>query len=315
MANFQGSDANILITFDLRDLTYSLFDSTNYGAFAGITGNMRGALTIKAPDGQLRVGSIDNPDTSGMSGSSGGTRLKEGIPMLLDSNGDMINGEYIFTYAMYDNNGVSWQKVIVANVEYVAPVVNLAQDILIFQSRLYAKDLTSYFAQGWTLLSLVRDHKLFYPADLMLDPIETGNQFINVNPIYTNTWVQNVSSVATFRLDDEVSIRLIDELVGSSTFSVIYTPSLKELKDSVNSIYALYKKAVLQSSSSVTYYRSYYDLAIGALAMATACIVSGDSVDYSNYANDIVTYTKALSLNPPVFAGYDDKSIQVVPVA
>lgn len=152
------------------------------------------------------------------------------IPILLDSNGAIVQGQYAITATyqvaldtLYPQHTVTLTNTITLN--YEAPTVEIELTANCVTPLLKSNDLTDYRVNGVTP-TITRVHTIFYPAVLQLADLVGSGKILQTSTFYTNEHSSEVASTLTYNF---TTYSVSDVVTGTATIDVVCDAQLCDI--------------------------------------------------------------------------------------
>jgi hypothetical protein len=206
------------VTFQLGISTpeFEIEDLTDYISQGVAEADATGIFSIVDPTGAtIYTGNFGSPDVD-----VDVSRIDvANVPIPLTAGGTPILGNYVITYTGQDaaTGPDQASEVKTFNLQYTSPVVDLQLTVDCITPELASLDATGYVVGGVTP-TIVRDHKIFFPAALELPSLDGTAQTVSTDTFYTTQHQSKLTSTLIY--DFATDFAVTDIIVGSETIDV-----------------------------------------------------------------------------------------------
>jgi len=192
------------IRLDLTPMTIEVEDNTPYSGLGEDPDDFIGLLKITGPTGTIYENDDwDDPDFI----ISGGRMILHTVYIPLDPEDGYwpYDGQYTTRLTVKNTSTEeTYEKTEIYGFHFSEPAMLVDVDSGPYSAKLRSWDNTNY---GDNIDILNREHRIHYPEGILPSPppdIVSGNDFVEVDPIYTNLWVITVSSTVYYIQPDEL---------------------------------------------------------------------------------------------------------------
>ena len=284
---------------------FVLTDTTDYASEGISLTNVNGVFKIEGPSGIIYNNTnFGAPDIIANVSLVFGT-----VSLPLDTNGDILKGNYSITYTILVSGGVqagTYLKTTTSYFCYEPPAGKVEVTNSVRLAKVTSKDLTPYNI-GAIVPTITRSHKLYYPSVLAIPPTTSSSDTIILSypSVYTGTYAGEVITTASYVFTDglivDYLIRAVDEtIVDNKTLCDIYC-GIKNLTNEMLAAKSTgdFGKAG-QIEETLSLVAILFDLYDGA-------ITCGKEADAENWLNQIISLA-----NITVGCGCTDDEPQLV---
>lgn len=278
---------NVKTTFDYTasPKVFKFEDLTDYAGQSIALTNVVGVIKVVAPSGTTIYDNTNfsSPDIDPDVSLENSTTIQ--LPLLAD--GSVMQGTYTITYTvrvsattLVPAYNVSVTKTI--NFQYARPTINLTISANVVAPLLKSTDETSYTIvtpTGAVDPTIVRDHRLFYPATLNLASINGTGQVVSTSTFYTSTttlqYSSSITSTLTYNLGNDFYI--LDSISGIDTYDLSTAANLCELYCGINKKYQQWQNNKGTTMGN-TFFKEYEQILVIAMQVQIAidCGKDGD---------------------------------------
>ncbi len=170
-----------------------------------------GAILVTTPTGSTIANTITDPLTT----TTNDTPIV--LPTLPD--GTVVPGNYSVQYTVTESAPDSEVVVLTRDFDftYISPTIAIELTADCVKPELSSQDSTAYTVGG-VLPTIVRDHKVFYPASLELTELQSTGVLITTSTFYTEQHQSKITSDLTYNISANYIIT--DQIVGPETLDV-----------------------------------------------------------------------------------------------
>jgi hypothetical protein len=225
--------------FDKTPKTFKFTDTSTYVADAVSLTTVVGYFEIIDPAGNaFYTGSFASPDVNPDVSLDNSTTIT--LPLL--ASGAVQEGTYTITYHVRKANtttstNVDVQTTKTFNFAYTSPKVTITMAANCIKPLLTSTDTTNYVVGGITP-TIVRDHKLFYPASLELTSINGTGKVNQTSVFYTKQHDTKLTSTLTYAF---TNYTVTDSVVGTESIQVDCDANLCDIYCCLSAEYTRYQ--------------------------------------------------------------------------
>lgn len=287
-----------------QDIVFTDTLQTLYNTTYGFPlSNMRGKLTLYAPDGSLICSEtvIMNGSTSTWGGSL--------AVVPLDADGYIQQGTYVGTYAVSTNGGMSYQYTATIEIDYAytQPAPSIVMSANIFDAELTVSDETDPIVEnaGGDEITPTssRSMKVYYPKKSdgteWASVVTTTNASVVIGPnIYSRVWQATIALTLQYKMESWTGgdpLLIINDVVeGAEKLDIRIPSSICQLYDSMVALQSKY--------NSMTYNYQERERLRGYLCQINDnyrlyLIAQGCGEDYTTYCDNIQTILETLGID------------------
>lgn len=207
------------------------------------------------------------------------------IPLPLNSNGDVVAGDYVITYSVKIASNTPIYITPTVNTytySYVAPVVEITQSADCLRPLFTSTDDTAYTVDS-IIPSLVRTHTISFPTN----PVTTiggVNATYSTATFYNGIQTTNISTVATYLFADGLTV--VDTIVGFKS-AVVDCTFVCEIYCCLRSLYNNVENNRGVNTVLFNKYSETYSQVMDVVQQALLSISCGKSTETSGYVAKI----------------------------
>ena len=267
-----------------------LTDTTDYASQGVVIGDgPAGVISATGPAGQFynntNFGSADIPAPLSAPLST------IVIPLPLDQNNDLLKGSYSITYTVRLIGGDMTEATLTKNVtiNYDSPTANVVMSVDLGAPLLTSDDQTDY-TQDLIQPTIIRDHDLFYPASLNIDPIEGTAKIVTTNTIFTvadQTLAYTSTLLSDTSYDYTDGITLTDQVGGNGQIDIVGNADICQLYCCLNAAYDRYLKQSSSDTRRAIETRDQLEEAVSITFLLDIAIRCGKTEDIAGYVDQI----------------------------
>lgn len=196
-------DTDVLFTTKFRldldpDKPIEIYDDIDYAGLGEDINNFVGVVRISGPTGLIYENTdFNSPDII----PSVSLQMTTVINLLLDPQNNYwpYHGQYTIKYSVKDTvSDITYENTIVYGFHFNEPTMDVNVESGAYSAKLRSYDLTDY---GSDISTLTRVHTIHYPEGILPAPppdIVSANDFVEVDPIYTNLWEITVATTVLY---------------------------------------------------------------------------------------------------------------------